>query len=32
MECKDIKWILGHHGNCVMEMKQKLKVAGSKFD
>lgn len=32
MECKDIKWLLGQLGNYIMEMKQKVKVAGSKFD
>jgi hypothetical protein len=32
MECRDIKWLLGQHRNYIMEMKQKVKVAGSNFD
>jgi hypothetical protein len=32
MEYEDIKWLLGQHENCIMEMKQKVKAAGSQFD
>jgi hypothetical protein len=32
MEYKDIKCLSGQHGNYIMEMKQKVKAAGSKFD
>jgi hypothetical protein len=32
MECKDIKWLLGQHRNYIIEMKQKVKAAGSNID